>query len=400
MSEPRTRTKYAYDPDGNRVQKTTATGGSGGDPNGTWQFLYDQSGRMIQRFNGTLWQGNIYVGGRHLVEDGGGTNFSHADWLGTERMRSTNTGTVCESIASLPFGDGQTTTGACYHSSPLHFTGKEHDFESGLDYFGARFNSSSMGRFMSPDPANAGASLDSPQSWNAYSYVLNNPLTYIDPSGLVCVWADGSYDAADDPNTGSKAQCENAYNGGAWIDDNMGGGWSDQSDSVTALTYQNEMDRLDGADVFTLHKDAWGAREIDTSPSADAMMLAIHNAFGKVPTVCGNVGMFASAEIFGFGGFAQVDKELKPSAEFLVPAWVTATGGPSKHAAITGDGQPMLFIGEGAGVLYEPDLTNKGKPGVLGGYLGYSIPGTKTEGALGVYVSKPSIAGTYSCPQQ
>lgn len=39
------------------------------------------------------------------------------------------------------------------------FTGKERDSESGLDNFGARYDSSSMGRFMSPDPHNAGAFL-------------------------------------------------------------------------------------------------------------------------------------------------------------------------------------------------------------------------------------------------
>jgi RHS repeat-associated protein len=164
------------------VQKVSATGG-GGDPAGTWQFLYDQSGRMIQRFDGTFWQGNIFVGGRHLVEDGGGTNFSHSDWLGTERVRTTNTGAVCESIASLPFGDGQTTTGACYQSSPLHFTGKERDTESGLDNFEARYNSSSLGRFMSADQLGPGQHPGNPQSWNLYSYVLNNPLKLVDPSG-------------------------------------------------------------------------------------------------------------------------------------------------------------------------------------------------------------------------
>ena len=176
---------YVYDADGNRVQKTTTTG-SGGEVAGTWQFLYDQSGRMVQRYDGTFWQGNIFVGGRHLVEDGAVTNFSHSDWLGTERMRSTNTGAVCESIASLPFGDGQTTTGACYHSSPLHFTGKERDSESGLDYFGARYDSSSIGRFVSPDPVEiTPGRLRDPQQLNLYSYVRNNPLRFVDPDGEI-----------------------------------------------------------------------------------------------------------------------------------------------------------------------------------------------------------------------
>ena len=55
------------------------------------------------------------------------------------------------------------------------FTGKERDSESGNDNFAARYYSSSLGRFMSPDPENAGASLDDPESWNAYAYVSNNP---------------------------------------------------------------------------------------------------------------------------------------------------------------------------------------------------------------------------------
>ncbi len=56
------------------------------------------------------------------------------------------------------------------------FTGKEPDQETGLDYFEARYMSAAQGRFMSPDPENAGAVAGNPQSWNAYSYVVNNPL--------------------------------------------------------------------------------------------------------------------------------------------------------------------------------------------------------------------------------
>lgn len=67
-------------------------------------------------------------------------------------------------------------------------TGKERDSESGNDYFEARYYSSSMGRFMSPDWSAQEepvpyAKLDNPQSLNLYSYVLNNPLTSVDPDG-------------------------------------------------------------------------------------------------------------------------------------------------------------------------------------------------------------------------
>lgn len=72
-------------------------------------------------------------------------------------------------------------------SNHYKFTGKERDSETGLDYFGARYNASNMGRFISPDPGNIGVNPLYPQSWNAYSYSLNNPLSLTDPTGLyVC----------------------------------------------------------------------------------------------------------------------------------------------------------------------------------------------------------------------
>jgi RHS repeat-associated protein len=99
-------------------------------------------------------------------------------------------------------------------------TGKERDAESGNDYFGARYYASSMGRFSSPDPGwLLAADLTNPQSWNMYSYVLNNPLINIDPTGMECVWDDGSYDAADDKQTGNAAGCSGQ--GGTYVDPNL-----------------------------------------------------------------------------------------------------------------------------------------------------------------------------------
>lgn len=77
-------------------------------------------------------------------------------------------------------------------------TGKERDSETGLDYFGARYYGSNMGRFMTPDPLpwihwqngnrddqqRFAAYIANPQNFNMYAYVLNNPLNKTDPTGM------------------------------------------------------------------------------------------------------------------------------------------------------------------------------------------------------------------------
>jgi RHS repeat-associated protein len=81
-------------------------------------------------------------------------------------------------------------TTVCFPRS--RFTGKERDAESGNDYFDARYYSSAMGRFMSPDWSTVPvpipfADITNPQSLNLYAYVGNNPLTRFDSDGHVVV---------------------------------------------------------------------------------------------------------------------------------------------------------------------------------------------------------------------
>ena len=64
------------------------------------------------------------------------------------------------------------------------FTGKERDDETGQDYFEARYMRASTGRFATVDPAmTIDRNLVTPQNWNRYTYVANNPLRYVDPDG-------------------------------------------------------------------------------------------------------------------------------------------------------------------------------------------------------------------------
>ena len=82
-------------------------------------------------------------------------------------------------------------TAYIYDEVPLcasQFTGKERDSETGLDYFGARYYGSNMGRWMSPDWSAKPdpvpySDLHDPQSLNLYGYVRNNPLSRADIDG-------------------------------------------------------------------------------------------------------------------------------------------------------------------------------------------------------------------------
>ena len=63
------------------------------------------------------------------------------------------------------------------------FTGKERDKESGLDYFGARYYDSEIGRWLSVDPLGSQRPGLSP-----YQYCQNNPLALIDHTGMLDDW--------------------------------------------------------------------------------------------------------------------------------------------------------------------------------------------------------------------
>jgi RHS repeat-associated protein len=73
-------------------------------------------------------------------------------------------------------------------SNHYKFTGKERDSETGLDYFGARYYSNGLGRFITPDWAAKAAAVPyadfaDPQSLNLYTYVRNIPTSRVDADG-------------------------------------------------------------------------------------------------------------------------------------------------------------------------------------------------------------------------
>ena len=194
-----TSTCYIYDGDGDRVARTNCnvTGAGAATTGVLAEFLYDPNHRLMAEVNPATAQiarANIYAGSRLVAEDSPdsfvtsptATQMRVTDQVGTLRGLVDLGEHIITSCTSFPFGDGTT----CSNTGDTEFfTGKQRDTVSGsgLDYFGARYYNSTVGRFMSPDPSGlAYADPSNPQSLNLYAYVLNNPLANIDPTGLDC----------------------------------------------------------------------------------------------------------------------------------------------------------------------------------------------------------------------
>ena len=107
--------------------------------------------------------------------------YYHLDAVGSVRAVTNQSGQVVRRHDYFPFGDG--SDGTTRGQDTLRYTGKERDPESGLDYFGARYYASRVGRFTTPDEPENDFDLTAPQSLNRYVYARNNPLRYTDPDG-------------------------------------------------------------------------------------------------------------------------------------------------------------------------------------------------------------------------
>jgi RHS repeat-associated protein len=118
------------------------------------------------------------------------TCYLSTDHLGNTRLVTDANHNVIARHDYTPFGEeipagyaGRGSEWGKYDAVNQKFTGQEHDQETQLDFFQARYFSSAQGRYTSPDGPLLDQTPTDPQSWNLYSYVRNNPLNATDPSG-------------------------------------------------------------------------------------------------------------------------------------------------------------------------------------------------------------------------
>lgn len=195
---------YVYNGKGERVVKEV--------DGATTYYIYDFDGHLIAEADGNgnttieyLRKGSTLIAKADYGESNVTYSFYLVDRLGTPLMmvdKATNT-LVWEAIYK-PFGEAE-VNGNSSVSNNLRFPGQYYDQETGLHYNYHRYYDPTTGRYLTPDPLNLGTvqlarqnyqtvldatllyqyGLTNPQVLNLYLYAQANPISFIDPLGLI-----------------------------------------------------------------------------------------------------------------------------------------------------------------------------------------------------------------------
>lgn len=125
--------------------------------------------------------------------------FVQVNYLGAPIAATDETAQILWQADYAPYGKvikaSAPASGKAAYTLALRLPGQWEDAESGLYYNDLRYYDPQAGRYLSPDPLGRIAErLGSP---NAYIYVNNNPISYIDPWGLILFAFDGTGNTED-----------------------------------------------------------------------------------------------------------------------------------------------------------------------------------------------------------
>lgn len=192
-TKPATGTSYLYDANGELLIRRPTT------PDGdTVLYLGGTEVRLTTKGTAKTVTGTRYysaagqnIAVRTATKGTTGTKLSFlvADHHGTSSLAMDATTWAITKRYTGPFGDSRGPKTAWPDDKA--FLGKPADATTGLTHIGAREYDPGTGQFISVDPL---LELDKHQTLNGYSYSINNPLTFSDPTGmgLACGGAGGS----------------------------------------------------------------------------------------------------------------------------------------------------------------------------------------------------------------
>ncbi|MBK9261599.1 MAG: RHS repeat-associated core domain-containing protein [Polyangiaceae bacterium] len=176
-------TTFGYDGDQQRIRKTTST---------TETIYFDDLYEQVKTASGIEHRYHVHSPERTIaiVTRGGqepGTRYLHVDHIGSIETTTKENGAIDERRSYDAFGarrspDWGGAPIAFTSKTKKGFTGHEEADEFGLVNMKGRVYDPRIGRFTTTDPIIA--NVYNGQSFGAYTYVRNNPLTFVDPSGF------------------------------------------------------------------------------------------------------------------------------------------------------------------------------------------------------------------------
>ncbi len=189
---------FEYDWQGRRITKKVWNNTTGsGTPATYLKYIYD-GWNLIVELNGNSnavvrtysWgqEAQGAPGTLRMIADNNGVYFPAYDPNGNVMgLVKASDGTVCAQYEYLPYGELVTATGTMAVSNPIRFSTKYRDNETDLYYYGYRYYSPNMGRWISRDPIEERGGL------NLYAFVNNDPVNHWDLWGMTNYKIDDSY---------------------------------------------------------------------------------------------------------------------------------------------------------------------------------------------------------------
>jgi RHS repeat-associated protein len=134
----------------------------------------DLSGKMSQHRKNAGGVGGLLMVREHAAS---ATHFVGVDGNGNVTALVKTDGSVTARYEYSPFGESIRTTGPAATLNPFRWSTKFTDEESGLIYYGYRYYSPTLGRWIGRDP------IEEQGGRNLYGFCFNNPNLYVDPFG-------------------------------------------------------------------------------------------------------------------------------------------------------------------------------------------------------------------------
>ena len=174
---------FGYDGDQRRIRKTTSSGEIL-----SFEDLFEQvTTANAAEFRYYVFSPERVVAVVTRASANAGTNYLHADHLGSVESVTNANGVLVEKRSYDAFGARRNpqwglSGGVASGQVAKGFTGHDEEDEFGLINMKGRLFDPRLGRFTTTDPVIA--DLHNGQSLNKYTYVLNNPLNWVDPTGF------------------------------------------------------------------------------------------------------------------------------------------------------------------------------------------------------------------------